>query len=935
MREKLLRSIYRLVRRRSWWVLGISLLLTLLSLAYISQLRMRSSFLILLPQDDPLRLSYERREELLQKTDALAVLLSLKEPADSIEAGVEKLKNAADALIAKLKESSEIEAAGYRSDIEIPQLNPFLASMEQLLELTKLGEAIRQSLSTFELPGKERLAESYKNINERLEQSIRVSASTEVDIEALTQQLRQLGALNEEVKNVLSQLPEQVGEAEEQLNKLLGSVNTLEERLKATEYLSRDKRALLVLVRPQKSAQYSLAYNSQITQLVQEAIEQVGLRKTGVEAELTGPYVFSTESNQLIQQDMWKMTIISSIGILLIFTLAFGSFLYPLMAAIPMFVALFMTLAWAKLTVGGLNLVTSFVPSLVLGLGIDDYGIHFLTHYTEERRRGLRIGPALESTILHTGSAILTAALTTSFVIFGLTLALSPGLVELGLIAGMGILLSALAALFILPALIIAAQLVFKKRFRQAPRRYQPDFTRIVQRILAYKKPILIASALATLLILWPALKVEFQFASEEMVPKHLKSQAALKKIREQFELGATDIGEFFVFFAKSDEALERISAELKKIELIDNISSIYSFVPPEKEAKEKEQIIKQLNLEKELEQGRGVLNNLEANLAEKDRFLAEVRKLIGNLSYMQTLASAAGRGDLSVELGRLIQSLLELEARFESLNAEQLSGEVEGLKESMGVLEHKLKPLLTAPKPQMGDLPRSILDRFLTQENEFVAYAHVKGAQLYRQEYYKSVIERIRQIAKENGADYFGTPLIQSRLEEYMLRDFWVSTLIAVFVIFILLWMDFRQTLSIPALRFSPLLAMLPLILGYAWMLGSMKLFNIHFNFTNILISPLLVGIGVGYSIYILHRYAEEGDVAKAVSATMPAILTSALTTMTAFGSLLAADTPGLKILGQSALLGIGFTTLFSLIFLPAAIGGLTEAGQRDKIKE
>jgi len=234
-----------------------------------------------------------------------------------------------------------------------------------------------------------------------------------------------------------------------------------------------------------------------------------------------------------------------------------------------------------------------------------------------------------------------------------------------------------------------------------------------------------------------------------------------------------------------------------------------------------------------------------------------------------------------------------------------------------------------------MGDLPRSILDRFLTQENEFVAYAHVKGGQLYRKEYYKSVIERIKQIAKDNGADYFGTPLIQSSLEEYMLRDFWVSTLIAVFVIIFLLWVDFRRTLSVPKLRFSPLLAMLPLILGYIWMLGSMKLLNIHFNFTNILISPLLVGMGVDYSVYILHRYAKEGEIEKAVGATTLSIIITALTTMIGFGSLLAADTPGLKILGQSALLGIGFTTLFSLIFLPAAIGVLTEAGQRAKIKE
>jgi predicted RND superfamily exporter protein len=46
-----------------------------------------------------------------------------------------------------------------------------------------------------------------------------------------------------------------------------------------------------------------------------------------------------------------------------------------------------------------------------------------------------------------------------------------------------------------------------------------------------------------------------------------------------------------------------------------------------------------------------------------------------------------------------------------------------------------------------------------------------------------------------------------------------------------------------------------------------------------------------------------------------------SALTTMVSFGSLLFAATPGLRVFGLSALYGIGFTTLFTLVFLPALL--------------
>jgi predicted RND superfamily exporter protein len=109
--------------------------------------------------------------------------------------------------------------------------------------------------------------------------------------------------------------------------------------------------------------------------------------------------------------------------------------------------------------------------------------------------------------------------------------------------------------------------------------------------------------------------------------------------------------------------------------------------------------------------------------------------------------------------------------------------------------------------------------------------------------------------------------------------------------------------------------------------MLGGMRLLQVDFNFINITISPLLIGIGVDSGIHIIHRYLEEraisidGAVERAGRMTAVAVLVTSLTTMLVFGSLLIARTPGLRLLGVSALLGIGFTLLFSVVFLPAVL--------------
>jgi len=171
-------------------------------------------------------------------------------------------------------------------------------------------------------------------------------------------------------------------------------------------------------------------------------------------------------------------------------------------------------------------------------------------------------------------------------------------------------------------------------------------------------------------------------------------------------------------------------------------------------------------------------------------------------------------------------------------------------------------------------------------------------------------------------GVDYFGIPEVQNRLEAYMKRDFALSTALASLLIALLVWGSFGSLKE-------ALLAVTPLAIGYLWMLAGMKLLGIAFNFTNIVISPLLIGIGVDSAIHILHRIEEErhrgGDAAVwGAAATAVPVISTSLTTMLVFGTLIAARTPGLRFLGISALLGLGFTLLASILVLPCATAWL-----------
>jgi hypothetical protein len=90
--------------------------------------------------------------------------------------------------------------------------------------------------------------------------------------------------------------------------------------------------------------------------------------------------------------------------------------------------------------------------------------------------------------------------------------------------------------------------------------------------------------------------------------------------------------------------------------------------------------------------------------------------------------------------------------------------------------------------------------------------------------------------------------------------------------------------------------------------------------NFANIIALPLLFGIGVAFSIYFVIASRESTTGLLQTSLTR-AILFSALTTSTAFGSLWLSRHPGTASMGKLLAISLSWTLVTTLIFLPALL--------------
>jgi hypothetical protein len=106
--------------------------------------------------------------------------------------------------------------------------------------------------------------------------------------------------------------------------------------------------------------------------------------------------------------------------------------------------------------------------------------------------------------------------------------------------------------------------------------------------------------------------------------------------------------------------------------------------------------------------------------------------------------------------------------------------------------------------------------------------------------------------------------------------------------------------------------------------------------NFINIFVTTMVIGIGVDYGIYILHRYYEDrnrpaGEFEVGLRETGKAVAAAAVSTIVGFGSIIFSHYPGLRSTGKVAILGAFFTSMVAVTLLPAFLSWL-EARRRKK---
>ena len=157
------------------------------------------------------------------------------------------------------------------------------------------------------------------------------------------------------------------------------------------------------------------------------------------------------------------------------------------------------------------------------------------------------------------------------------------------------------------------------------------------------------------------------------------------------------------------------------------------------------------------------------------------------------------------------------------------------------------------------------------------------------------------------------GAPISLQEAGDSIVRAFLQAGVLSAIVITLLLALVLRRLRDV-------LLTILPVIASGLLTLGACVVLGEALNFANIIALPLLFGIGVAFNIYYVMAW-RHGETALLSSSLTRAIVFSALTTATGFGSLWLSTHPGTASMGRLLMISLACVLLVILLLQPVLL--------------
>jgi predicted RND superfamily exporter protein len=582
-----------------------------------------------------------------------------------------------------------------------------------------------------------------------------------------------------------------------------------------------------------------------------------------LKVDATGAHVITARENDLIRADVISMFLSSFTLVLLLFILAYRRPMALLFVGLPLLTAELWTLGFGYLLFGRLNLLTSTFSAVIVGLGID-YAIHLFSRYLDERANHHGPLQAMEISLSETGVGTLTGGLTTALAFLAMAFTEFTGLREFAILAALGIGMCLLQMFVFLPSLLFA-----RERFRVKRRVHRPqwDFAMkpFLQFVFSHPKGLLTVIALGSVVMLYEASTLRF---NSDIRSIRAKSNHAITLQNEVTgKLGGSLRSLTFVLNAPSEKDLFALHQGLKvelDQQLADGLITRYD----------------------------SILNFFQEPQAQQANL--EALKSAGIQSEQVKTAFLEAHEDVGFNLTKEALSYID--------------------NLTLGLSDPEPLTLTSLLESERG----GFLRQFIAKEGDHLkAIVNVyPSLGLWNRQSTDQIVNRVFAVLPQEGEAFgflTGIRSLSYEIRRLVHDSFIETTLLATLLVALTLWFHFRRVSLL-------ILTLLPLGISVLWMLGTMSLLGVDINMLNFVATPIIIGIGIDDGIHIVEKFLHRkgSSLASVISHCAKAVTLTSLTTILGFSSLFLAKYSGFRSLGLSAILGVFYCWLFSVVLLP-----------------
>jgi len=630
----------------------------------------------------------------------------------------------------------------------------------------------------------------------------------------------------------------------------------------------------------------------------------------------TGEIPMQSDEQDALGFDMLVPSLVAIVLILLLFIFSFSQLRSIFFILLVLITGIVFNYGFIGITIKEINMLTSIMGVLLIGLGVD-YGIQIVTNFTTYREDGYEPKEALRQTYLKAGMGTMLAALTTALAFFVMSATGTKAFAQFGIIMGTGIINCFLAMFIILPAMLLwwGKKDLSKTHLPNINYRFLAN---LGKKTFGHRTLTIIIGTVVTIGLFAAIFLNRMEYDMMKLEPEEMPSVIQYQKVIDKFEM--TPFASMII--VNSIEEAREITEKLEKTPRVADISSISYFFPPEDEQQARLAAI-------------GKIHNMPARYQamiyskqDMETVAYEIQRCEWNIIEMGDL-SVAGLGDdnkivkkrnaiireiFGAEVGKpgreVFQKLIKLIESDPALYAPRLSQLDAAFAKKMDAIVTRMSRV---NRPMtIEDLPESVRKSMFdeTGERNLVMFYPDKGVL----DHVNTIRHFNNSVARVSSRITGTTQILTAWIDEVIGASSKAGIYIFAAIIFFLI-LNFRDLKYV-------VFASIPLVIGMIWMAGIYPLIGQSLNIINIMVVPLVIGMGIDFGIHITHRFKTERNIETVYRYTGKGVFLSALTTMIGFGSLgLIGRFGSVNSMGRILFIGILTCLLTTLFILPALL--------------